>query len=69
MMNKLFSFAAGLICGAAVGAVTALLITPASGEELKGEAKKRWEDAIEEGKRAQEETRTRLEREYNQLRK
>lgn len=68
-MNKFFSFVAGAICGAAVGAVVTLLTTPASGQELKGEAKRRWEEAIAEGRRAQEATRMRLEREYNQLRK
>lgn len=67
-MNKLFSFTAGLICGAVVGAVTALLTTPASGAEMTAEAKRRWEEAIAEGKRAQAETIGRLEREYNQLR-
>ena len=68
-MNKLLSFTAGLICGAVVGAVGALLVTPASGTDLTVEAQRRWEEAIAEGKKAQDETRMRLEREYNQLRK
>lgn len=68
-MNKFLSFTAGAICGAVVGAVGALLVTPASGSELTAEARQRWEEAITEGKKAQDETRMRLEREYNQLRK
>lgn len=62
------SFTAGLICGAVVGAVAALMTTPASGTEMTAEAKRRWDEATAEAKKAQEATRLRLEREYNQLR-
>lgn len=66
-MQKLLSFTAGLICGAVVGAVAALLTTPASGAEMTSEAKRRWEEAIAAGQQARQETVGRLEREYNQL--
>lgn len=51
-MNKLFSFMAGALCGALVGTVSALLLTPASGEELKAEAKHRWQLMQEDAKQA-----------------
>lgn len=67
-MNKLFSFFAGVMCGSVVGAVAALLITPASGAELTAEAQRRWLEAQAEFKRTEEETRIQLEREYALLR-
>jgi gas vesicle protein len=67
-MNKLFSFFAGVMCGSIVGAVAALLITPASGAELTAEAQRRWAEAQAEFQRAQEETRHQLEKEYAVLR-
>jgi gas vesicle protein len=54
LMNKLFSFTAGAICGALVGATVVLLLTPASGQELLEAARYRWDDAIAEGLRARE---------------
>ena len=65
-MNKAFSFMAGALCGALIGGVTALLLTPASGSELKESAIERWETAKQEAARAMEETRIRLEDEYRQ---
>ena len=65
-MNKLFGFMAGAICGALVGSVTALLLTPASGEELKDGVIHRWETAVEDATTAKEETRLQLEAEYRQ---
>ena len=67
-MNKFFSFTAGALCGLAVGVVVALLLAPASGSELTGEAQKRWQEAVAEAHKAQAETRSRLEMEYQQLR-
>ena len=51
-MNKFFSFLAGAMCGAVVGSVTALLLTPASGNELRTEATNRWEEALRQGRLA-----------------
>lgn len=66
-MNKLFSFAAGLMCGAIVGGVGALLLAPSSGEDLLATAQQHLENVIEEGKKAKAETEARLEAEYTQL--
>ncbi len=65
-MNKAFSFMAGALCGALIGGVTALLLTPASGSELKESVVERWETAKQEATIAMEETRTQLENEYRQ---
>lgn len=59
-MNKLFSFGAGALCGALVGAVTAILLAPTSGEELRLNAKTRWDEAIAEATRAKLETEQQL---------
>ncbi len=67
-MNKFLSFTTGLFCGAAVGAVIALLITPASGEDLMAQMQSRWQEALAESKRAQEETKKHLEETYLQQR-
>ena len=53
-MNKIFSFIAGSLCGAVVGATIALLLAPASGEELRGEVVNRWEEALNEARQAVE---------------
>ncbi len=65
-MNKAFSFMAGALCGALIGGVTALLLTPASGVELKKNVVERREMAKQEASRAMEETRIQLEDEYRQ---
>jgi len=64
-MNKAMSFMAGAICGALIGAVTALLITPSSGPELMESAEERWQTAIHEARNAMEDRRRQLEEEYN----
>lgn len=67
-MNKLFSFLAGAICGALVGSVTALLLTPASGDELRSGVVTRWEEAMREAQQAMDETRRELETQFEQMR-
>ncbi|MDX1688723.1 MAG: YtxH domain-containing protein [Candidatus Promineifilaceae bacterium] len=66
-MQKFFSFVAGLMSGSIVGAAAALLLAPASGEELRQEAQARWEEALDEAKKAMEETRLQKEREYQMM--
>ncbi len=63
-MHKLMSFMTGAICGALVGAVAALLLTPASGEELIQTAEERWELTKTEARLAMEERRMELEAQY-----
>ncbi|MCP5095223.1 MAG: YtxH domain-containing protein [Chloroflexi bacterium] len=66
-MNKMFSFLAGALCGALVGATLTILLTPASGEELRGNVKSRWDAAIDEANKAREETKKRLESQFEQM--
>ena len=66
-MNKMFSFMAGAICGALVGGVTALLLTPASGNDLREQAVTRWETAKQEAEAARAQTRQKLETEFEQM--
>jgi gas vesicle protein len=63
-MNKLMGFMTGAICGALIGAVTALLLAPSSGSELIQNAEERWELTKREARNAMEERRTELERQY-----
>ena len=67
-MNKVFSFLAGGMCGALVGAVTALLLAPASGDELRSNAVARWDMAVQDARMAMEERRMELERQFERMR-
>jgi gas vesicle protein len=66
-MNKLFSFMAGAMCGALIGGVTALLLTPASGSDLREQAIGRWETAKQEAQQARAQTRQQLESEFERM--
>ncbi|MBK9050332.1 MAG: YtxH domain-containing protein [Chloroflexi bacterium] len=66
-MNKFFGFLAGAMCGAIVGSVTALLLTPASGDALRAEAVARWEEAMREARQAMADKRQELEAQYEQM--
>ncbi len=66
-MNKFFSFLAGAMCGAVVGSVTALLLTPAAGTDLRAEAVARWEEAVREARQAMDEKRLELEAQFEQM--
>lgn len=66
-MNKLFSFMAGAICGTLIGGVTALLLTPASGNELRDQAIARWENAMNEAQQARSQTRQQLQAEFERM--
>ncbi len=68
-MNKLLSFMAGAFCGAIVGTTAALLLAPASGEELRSDMVDRWEEALTEAKQAMEETRVDLQSQFDQMQK
>ncbi len=58
---------AGAICGALVGGVTALLLTPASGNDLREQVVTRWETAKQEAEKARAQTRQQLETEFERL--
>lgn len=66
-MNKIFNFLAGAFCGAIVGATAALLMTPASGHQLRHDAMSRWEEALKEAQAAMEETRQDLQAQFEQM--
>jgi gas vesicle protein len=68
-MQKFFSFLAGIFSGLLVGAVSALLLAPMSGEELRTEAQARGNKLVEDIKSAVAEERQRLEEELEALKR
>lgn len=68
-MNKVMGFMAGAICGVLVGAVTALLFTPASGTELINSAEERWQLTKSEARHAMEQRRRELEQQFQAARR
>ncbi len=63
-MKRIFSFMAGALCGAVVGGVATLLLTPASGEDLRTQAEARWQDAKNEAQLAMDERQRELEDQF-----
>ena len=63
-MGKIMGFLAGAVCGSLVGAVTALLLTPASCTELIQSAEERWQLTLAEARQARDEKRRELETQY-----
>jgi gas vesicle protein len=68
-MNRILSFAAGALCGALCGAVAAILLAPASGDELVDTARNRWEEAKHEAKVAMVAREQELQAEFEQLKR
>lgn len=60
-MRKMLIFLLGVLSGAIVGAVTALLLTPYSGATLQERLRSLTNELIEEGKRAAAARRAELE--------
>lgn len=67
-MNRTLNFLAGVMCGALVGAVTALLLAPASGEELQAQMKGEFSNMVEDARRVAQERRTEMENALRDLR-
>ena len=63
-MGKVMGFLAGAVCGALVGGVAALLLTPASGTELVQNVEERWHLTLSEARQARDEKRRELETQY-----
>ena len=63
-MGKVMGFLAGAVCGALVGGVAALLLTPASGTELVQNVEDRWQLTLSEARQARDEKRRELETQY-----
>ncbi len=68
-MRKIMNFFAGGIAGVLVGGVAALLMTPASGDELRGSAQSRLDMFLDEIRRASAERRTELEAQLEALKR
>lgn len=68
-MQRFFSFLAGLLTGALIGAVAALLLTPMSGQEMTGEVRGRAEKIAADVKSAIDTERQRLEAELEALKR
>ena len=60
-MRKFASFLVGLLAGAMVGAVAAILLAPYSGSEIQGQIRTRVQGLVDEGKRAAAARRAELE--------
>jgi len=67
-MNKIFSFVIGMLMGAMVGGLIAILLAPSSGEELRGQIQERSIQLSDDIKTVAAERRAELERELAQLR-
>jgi gas vesicle protein len=66
-MRKLLLFGAGLLCGAIIGAGVSLLLTPASGDDMREGARQRYRRILEESVRAAAERRAQLEAELAEM--
>ena len=68
-MRRFMNFLAGALCGALVGAVTALLLAPTSGEELQTRISDQMKSMSDEIRAAYENRVAQLEAELSSLRK
>ncbi len=67
-MRRILMFLTGTMCGALVGAVAALLLAPASGEELRSRLRDRYQGLVEDVRQAYQTRRAQLEAELEALR-
>jgi hypothetical protein len=67
-MNRLLSFFAGVVSGALVGAVVAILLAPSSGEDLRIQIQERATYVQDEVKKAATDRRAELEEQLATLR-
>lgn len=67
-MSKFLSFLSGALLGATIGATIALLLTPASGEDLRAQIEERRNYIEAEVRKAAEEKRAELEAQLAHLR-
>ncbi len=66
-MRKLLIFTAGILTGSTIGAAVAILLAPASGDDMRNEARERFRQLLDESARAAAERRVELEAELAQL--
>ena len=67
-MNRTFNFLFGALIGGLVGATVAILLTPASGEEIRSQMKMRADHIRADVQEAAAERRTELEQQLAALR-
>ena len=67
-MRRAMSFLTGIMIGGLIGAGVILLLTPQSGQELRGTARDRFDQLVEDAREAARLRREQLERELNSLR-
>jgi gas vesicle protein len=67
-MNKIMNFFVGLLVGGLIGATVVILVTPASGEEIRGQIQERSIQLKDEIKAVADARRAELERELAALR-
>ena len=68
-MRKAVGFLAGVLAGAIVGSVAALLLAPYSGSELQKQLRTRAQELVDEGKRAAAARRAELEAQLNEFKR
>ena len=51
-MRKMMNFVTGVLCGATIGAVLALLMAPYSGADLQSQIRSQVEELVEKGRQA-----------------
>ena len=61
---KFLAFVDGLVFGALLGAVVGLLLAPQPGDELQAEIRERYNEVMDEGRRAAAERRAELEAQF-----
>ena len=66
-MSKVTCFLAGMMSGAIVGSVAALLLAPMSGRELQSKAREEFDELVEDAKSAAETKRVQLEAQLEAL--
>ncbi|MBS1250186.1 MAG: hypothetical protein MAG431_01776 [Chloroflexi bacterium] len=67
-MKKFTRFLSGMILGSVIGGISVLLLTPASGDDLRSELQQKVKDIQAEIKTAASEKRRELEEELQKLR-
>ncbi len=68
-MGKVLVFMGGIIAGAIMGGAAALLMTPQSGENLRSQARVRYQDAMDAGRKAAEDRKQQLIAEYEAMKR
>mgnify|MGYP006294165809 CR=1 FL=1 len=68
-MRKVFSFVFGCMLGIPVGAAVAIMLAPQTGDATRSQIQLKWDQIVEEGKRAAEMQRADLESQLEDLKK